>query len=264
MLYPIFLLLNSPCVFFPSITMADLAESKSKRFRFNSESDKLLVTIVVQLGAHTPDHGTTEQKFDEVSKAFCDSNLFETMKKTYGTPEPKVNTLRKRFNSLIEKRRKENKVDIATSGQERDYSEYDLLLDNAIEDIDQKKQVEENDKLAKVKLNKELEVGGQSIRDAAMYNFLKSSESPAASPSKPIKNKRTYDHAFGNELSLVEEDNKNRHEREMKNLEINERRLVLEEKKFEVEREERRLANETQKMTIELMKSLVSKLGKSD
>ena len=117
--------------------------SKSKRFCFTQEADELLATIVVQLGAHNPDHGTTEKKFEDDLKAFCDSSLFQSMQNKFGTPAPKATSLRNRFNALVDKRKKANKVDVGTSGQERENTEHELVLDGAIEDIENKKQIEQ-------------------------------------------------------------------------------------------------------------------------
>ena len=54
----------------------------------------------------------------------------------YGTPQPKLNSLSNLLDALEGKRRIVNKKGRGTSGQELDIKEVDLLLDNAIEEID--------------------------------------------------------------------------------------------------------------------------------
>lgn len=233
---------------------------KPKRFRFNSEADELLATVVVQIGTHNANHGETEEKFNEVLKTFCLSPVFLSMKEKFAAPEPKRETLRNRFNLLVDKHRTANKADIGASGIEREYTELDMLLDNAIEDIDTKKQVSQETKAAKENYLKNVVSAGGEIRELAMKTYLDTPEDESDTANTPRRNKLSHQQTFDTELQLVEEDIKHRREHESKKLALDEHRLALDEKRFESEREDRRIAQESQKANISLMHALVSKL----
>jgi len=236
--------------------------SKSKRFRFNNESDELLARVVVQLGAHNPNHGETEEKFAEVRKTFCESHVFRSIHEKFGAPEPKTATLRNRWTSIIEKRRAANKADIGKSGIERDYTEHQVLLDNAIEDIDTKKQISQETKNAKEVYLKDVVAAGSDIRAFALKSFIDTPDGEVESSPTPRRAKRTFENTFDGEFELVKEDSKRRREHQDKKLALAERRLVLEEKRYEMEREDRRLAQEAVKANTELMKALVAQMNK--
>ena len=74
--------------------MSQSTTVRSKRFRFDSQSDLLLVRTVLMLGAHVSPYGAVERKFEGVLAAFC-SHQTIIEKPESGTPVPKLSTLRR-------------------------------------------------------------------------------------------------------------------------------------------------------------------------
>ena len=127
------------------------ANAKLKRFRFIEPYDLSLLKVVRCINAQIPESGKAESLYDEVQKLF----LHEVPDAVFlHSQKPSAKTLVDRFKRLVARRRENVKRSSAGSGIIEVHGEKEVLLDDLIGEIDEKRNRQEQRRKCRVPTRK--------------------------------------------------------------------------------------------------------------
>ena len=201
-------------------------ENQKVRFLFTKLLEERLIACVGLASTHVAKHSEKDEAFQGVLNMFCASYEFLDAQKS-GIPAPTHTTLKRKWEKMGKVRRITVKKNIAASGIEELYGQYEEELDKLLEKADEKKEKEASAKDEKEKKLKALDEAGKNIR----YKALARAASPQSS-NTPRKKKQkvsssTVDALGDKEFKLMEKEADHRLKPEEKRLELDERRLRL-------------------------------------
>ena len=107
----------------------------SRRFRFDKETDLVLVNSVLLAGPYMAKPGEVKEKFSGAFKMFCASHVV-TKRLDDDVPQPRLTTFQEHYRRPLKNRRASNKGNIATSGIAGVYRELEEVMDKIVEEVD--------------------------------------------------------------------------------------------------------------------------------